>query len=49
VEEARQLYLRALDQLEARPGRRPFPDPNFGRIGQAYPARSIQFGLKMYF
>ncbi len=25
-----------------------FGDPNFGRIGQAFPARSIQFGLKLY-
>ena len=25
-----------------------FGDPNFGRLGQAYPARSIQFGLKLY-
>jgi len=25
-----------------------FGDPGFGRIGQAYPARSIQFGLKLY-
>jgi hypothetical protein len=25
-----------------------FGDPNFGRIGQAYPARSIQVGMKLY-
>jgi len=25
-----------------------FGDPNFGRIFQAYPSRSIQLGLKLY-